>query len=332
MVSMQSPKLQIETQQATVGDSHREAELGHGYDMSTNMEVDLPKEVIDPSDTHFVVRGREGPYLMDKSKWPTLILPTNVEGTERLTQEDSLVGGDGLDSNTCRKGVRVGETDSSKGRDVDDKLVYEEDIMDTLSNLSKSDLEDEDKGWQPSRPKKIRKKGGKQVMVDTRTSSRVPKDGISIADKAASRAMAKNSLSGIKASSNPFTILNNSCEVLEAVINDLNIVADDMSEQVSVFKAEEIARAALAEANYKVFKDRQKEKDKPHDDDLTNDLTMGVIDNSVRLVYEASSKPESAKVANIDKTLKIINETFKGEASLDVPKGLSDDLYNTSYS
>lgn len=88
----------------------------------------------------------------------------------------------------------------------------------------------------------------------------------------------------------------------------------------------------MAEANYKAFKDRQKEKDKPHDDDLTNDLTMGVIDNSVRLVSEDSSKPESAKVADIDKTLKVISETFKGEGSLDVPKGLSDDLTNTSYS
>jgi hypothetical protein len=41
--------------------------------------------------------------------------------------------------------------------------------------------------------------------------------------------------------------------LLENVLSDLNIVVDDDEEQIRAFRAEELARAALAEANYKVF-------------------------------------------------------------------------------
>jgi len=43
----------------------------------------------------------------------------------------------------------------------------------------------------------------------------------------------------------------------------LNIEGENVDEQLDVFRAEEIARAALAEANYKVFLEKQKERDKP---------------------------------------------------------------------
>lgn len=37
-----------------------------------------------------IVHGYDGPFVMDKSKWPTLTLPKEIEPTEELTQEDSL--------------------------------------------------------------------------------------------------------------------------------------------------------------------------------------------------------------------------------------------------
>lgn len=45
-------------------------------------------------------------------------------------------------------------------------------------------------------------------MVATRTSRRVPGDGIPIATKAANRAKAKNTITGTVTTTNRFTILN----------------------------------------------------------------------------------------------------------------------------
>jgi len=59
--------------------------------------------------------------------------------------------------------------------------------------------------------------------VATRTSSRVPKDGIPIATKATNRVKALNDCSGTS-SQNPFTILNNtSSDALQKVICDLDL-------------------------------------------------------------------------------------------------------------
>lgn len=67
-----------------------------------------------------------------------------------------------------------------------------EDLMDNLSNQSREfDLESENQGWQASKHKKTKKKGRKQIVVATRTSSRIPRDGISITGKASQRAMAR---------------------------------------------------------------------------------------------------------------------------------------------
>lgn len=65
--------------------------------------------------------------------------------------------------------------------------------------------------------------------------------------------MAKNTILGTTPS-NPFIILSNTpSALLENVLSDLNIVVDDAEEQIRAFRAEELARVALAEANYKVF-------------------------------------------------------------------------------
>jgi hypothetical protein len=73
----------------------------------------------------------------------------------------------------------------------------------------------------PSKKKKSRPTKQK-VVVATRASSRIPKDGIPIADKAMKRAQERDELPG-----NPFTILNYTPEdVLKSVALDLDIAND----------------------------------------------------------------------------------------------------------
>jgi hypothetical protein len=141
----------------------------------------------------------------------------------------------------------------------------EEDIMDSMSNLSRdSDWDEALQGWQSPKSKKKKKKKTRQVVVATRASQRIPKDGIPVAEKASMRATAKNNISGITISPNPFTILDNTPSVvLQHVLSDLNIVVEDVEDQIGAFRAEEMARAALAEANYKVYLVKIKERDKP---------------------------------------------------------------------
>lgn len=199
-----------------------------------------------------IVHGREGPYVMDKSKWLSLTLPDD-EPVEGLTQEDV-------------------------------ETVEKEDMMDSLSNLSKdSEWGETGQGWQSPKSKKKKKKKGKKVMMATRTSQRIAKDSIPIAMKTTSRATAKSSIPGMMNDSNIFTILNNTPnETLHIVMNDLNIAVEDVEGQIGAFRAEEMARAALAEANYKIFLEKLKDRDKSFSEDLSEDFTMGMIDNSKR--------------------------------------------------
>lgn len=102
----------------------------------------------------------------------------------------------------------------------------EEDMMDQMSiNSMGTDLEGDFHDWQEPKSRKKKKKARKSIAVATRTSSRVPRDGIPIAEKAAKRAIARNDTSGTTInSSNPFTILNNSSTPkLCSVLHDLDI-------------------------------------------------------------------------------------------------------------
>jgi hypothetical protein len=82
----------------------------------------------------------------------------------------------------------------------------------------------------------------------------VPRDGIPVAIKDTNRAIAKNTITGTTSNPNPFNVLNNtSNDHLEKVILDLDIEVEDIEGQIDVFRTEELARAAIAEANYKVF-------------------------------------------------------------------------------
>lgn len=186
----------------------------------------------DPN-SHIIVHGRDGPYVMNKNKWPNLTLSEEMP-MEGLTQEDSLIANQAQGGTFSKLGsmARVpGETSEKE-----DGIIYvedDEDIMDPFSNL-----EGNLKWLSPKSRKTKKKKGSKQVIVVTRASSRIPKDGRTITEKATSRAMAKNSITGnIPKTSNPFTILNSSeVSSLHNVLDGLNIVVSDVEEQIGVLR------------------------------------------------------------------------------------------------
>jgi hypothetical protein len=139
-----------------------------------------------------------------------------------------------------------------------------------------------DHGWKTSRSKKSKKHKKNRVVVASRTSSRIPRDGIPIAEKATKRAMEKNNIVGIT-TTNPFTVLNNTSNVaLHSVISDLDIDIDNVEEQLDVFRLEELARAAIAEANYKSYLESQKNKDGPQNEEEISELAMEAISNKDR--------------------------------------------------
>jgi len=195
--------------------------------------------------------------------------------------------------------------------------------METFSDESKDlDLEDEEQGWQVPSTKRKKKKKLNQVVVASRTSMRIPRDGIPIAVKASTRVAARDNFLGIANTSNPFTVLNSTpTSLLQSVIADLNIEGDNVEEQIGVFRAEEIARAALAEANYKVFLDRQKERDKPHSDELLDDLSMLIITNDKR--GNPTENPKDGKIRGEQYELVITNDMRSN--SMDLPQGRGGD-------
>ena len=63
-------------------------------------------DILIPDASQIMVHGREGEYLMDKSKWPKLLLPGEKEVQESeegegLTQEDSLISSKENVSGVC---------------------------------------------------------------------------------------------------------------------------------------------------------------------------------------------------------------------------------------
>lgn len=116
-----------------------------------------------------------------------------------------------------------------------------------------SDCEGGSKEWKTTKASKFKKQKSKRVVVASRSSSRIPRDGIPIAEKAARRTMEKNGLSG-KTNSNPFPVVNNTeYAILQNVMRDLGLESEDLGEQLDDFRSDELARAAIAEANYKNY-------------------------------------------------------------------------------
>lgn len=142
-----------------------------------------------------------------------------------------------------------------------------------------SDDEENGQGWQAPKSKKGRKT--KRVMMAIRTSSRVPRDGVPIATKAIQWALARDNVAGTN--ENSFTILNSTPNsVLQAITQDLDLESDNMGEYLDVFKTKEIARAKIAEANYKNYLEKQRKKSAPQTEEEEQEFTMGVISNDQR--------------------------------------------------
>jgi hypothetical protein len=276
-----------------------------------NTAEEVQDRELKDSDSLIVVHGREGPYLMDKGKWPALKLPMEQEGDKEgmgeLTQEETLMPTDGGRRwyekeqlgmpciTTSPKPMHLDLGDLNQGKGDELSVEVEEDVMDTLSEHSKvSDREYESQGWQSPKTKRSKKRNKRKVVVATRTSSRIARDGIPVAQKAEIRAKAKNDFSGIHSSAtqeNPFTILNNASTIcLHNVIADLDLEVENIDDQIDIFRTEELARAAIAEANYKCFLEKQREKTQPHDDLQTGELAMMVITNNDRDVPVGLSK------------------------------------------
>ena len=112
----------------------------------------------------------------------------------------------------------------------------------------------------------------------TRTSSRVPRDGVPIAEKAARRAQERDELS-----SNPFTILNNhSNESLRKIALDLDIADSFIEENLTAIKAEELVRADIAQAQYRAYLASLRNREIPPGEEDAHCLGLERIDNSSR--------------------------------------------------
>ncbi|RLN31042.1 hypothetical protein C2845_PM05G17700 [Panicum miliaceum] len=135
-----------------------------------------------------LVRNQEGAYLMDKSKWPTLELEAEVP-EQVLTQEEDLM-------------------DNS-----------------TLPLHEESDKEASQE-WEVQKMKKKKPRVSKEriPVVATRTSARVPRDGVPIATKAMARTKKRNE------------DLQADNSYLRGVMGDLDIEANDFDAQISAFK------------------------------------------------------------------------------------------------
>lgn len=69
-----------------------------------------------------------------------------------------------------------------------------EDMMDSFSNYSKdSEREYESQGWKSPKAKRSKKKNKKKIIVATRTSSRIVRDGVPVVVKVENRAKLKTS-------------------------------------------------------------------------------------------------------------------------------------------
>lgn len=115
-------------------------------------------------DEKILVHNDQGTYLLEASKWPILNVESDSVGEELLTQEEDLME---LSEHNM-KATQVG--DSAK----------EDSSQEWISPISKK--------------KKIQKDRKRRVVVATRASSRIPRDGIPIAEKAMQRAKEKDSI------------------------------------------------------------------------------------------------------------------------------------------
>lgn len=159
-------------------------------------------------------------------------------------------------------------------------------FMDTMSTQSIDEVTEEilQQPWVSSaKKKKDKNKGAMKVVVATRTSSRVPKDGRTVMEKAIQRTQDKNDTSKGMCASNPFLVLNSlDNEYINDVASKLDLTIENIDTQLEVFRAEERVRGALAEAKYKEYLALVNKKTSPQGEEELHEFSLGVIDNSAR--------------------------------------------------
>jgi hypothetical protein len=64
---------------------------------------------------------------------------------------------------------------------------------------------------------------------------------------------------------------------MQSIMVDLDIELDNVEEQLGAFRVEELARLAIAKANYKNYVDKQKEKSAPQERKDLRELSMEVM-------------------------------------------------------
>lgn len=120
-------------------------------------EISEEEEILISNESQFLVHDRDGSYLLEKNKWPTLILLGEEENVESLTQENLNTG---IMENVPNGSNQVRTEEYTM---ESNQVMSEEDIMEKMSNGSRnSDCEEESQGWQVSASKKRRRKAPSQ--------------------------------------------------------------------------------------------------------------------------------------------------------------------------
>jgi hypothetical protein len=176
-------------------------------------------------------------------------------------------------------------------------ITQEFEIMDTqdfedMESFLAKDITDviEQQTWVSSSRKKSKKKTGGRVTIATTASSRVPKDGRSMLEKATQWAQTKNDTSKGISDSNQLLVLNNlSNEYIQDIATSLDLDIVNIDTQIEVFRAKEKVRAALAEANYKEYLAVANSKTAPQGEEAIQEYSLSVMDNTARGFVAQSS-------------------------------------------
>ena len=131
-----------------------------GGGVTDNIVENVIEEFDSHSDSKILVHGREGNYLMDKCKWPKLIIPIEkevqtTEEMEVLTQEESLMSQSlGVNVSVSQNGQML----NTKGGEC------AEDMMDKESFLDK-ESDGEHIEWHAPKSRKIKKAKCRRKLV-----------------------------------------------------------------------------------------------------------------------------------------------------------------------
>lgn len=258
-----------------------------------------------------VVHDIMGPYLLEKKRWPNLKLPESPCSKE--ISHPTIVD-EGIFTKGNEHSIMLSEDELGE-------LTQEIELPDSVSVQSVGGILDveADQQWStPVRGKKRKAKGGRKVTIATRTSSRIPKDGRTILEKAIQQAQQKNDISkGTSSSSNQFLVLNNleNDYIIDAT-SKLDLTIEDIDSQIETFRAEERVRAALAEANYREYLEKMNRKSAPQGEEEVQDYAMTVMDNSAR----GADVPYQKRDVNSEETAEGADNLSTSQKETEQPK------------